>query len=282
MRQVTTNVYADLWTHDQIPIRGCNSSFVITSQGIVVIDTPYLPTDAVKWRDEIAKKGEVRFIINTEHHRDHITGNYFIPGTVVSSQGVRAAFGDTLRMSDVRQRVKERDPEGLYLLENYQPRPPTITFSHQMDIYLGDHTFKLIHLPGHTPGQVGVYIPQERVVFTGDNFTNGWQPSLEYCCPLEWVESLKRIEAMDFDVVVPGHGGIGDRKGIRAFREFIQKCIDVVRRAINEGMSKEEAADRISFETGEYPPALHPGPEWQRRNVLRLYDMLRGSSTNRE
>ena len=276
MQQVTDNVYVNAWTYEQVPIRGCNSSFVTTSEGIVVIDTPYLPTDAVRWRDEIAKRGEVRFVLNTEHHRDHITGNYFFSGTVVSSQGVKAAFFDSLGidLSAVRQRVEERDPEGLYLIQDYQPRPPTITFSERLNLYLGDHTFELIHLPGHTAGEVGVYIPQERVVFTGDNFTNGWQPSLMHCCPLEWVESLKVIEAMDVEVVVPGHGEVGDKKAVRVFRAFIEECVDVVSKAVNQGMSKEEAADRISFETEAHPPALHPGVKWQRDNIIRLYEML--------
>lgn len=276
MQQVTANVYAKLWTREEAPIHGCNPSLVTTSEGIVLIDTPYLPTDAIRWREKVVRRGEVRFIINTEHHRDHTTGNYFLPGTVVSSEGVKAAFGGAtgVDLPTVRQRLKDRDPEGLHLMQNYQPKPPTITFSERLSLYVGEHTFELVHLPGHTPGQVGVYLPQERVVFTGDNFTGGWQPSLAESCPLEWVESLKKIEAMDAEIVVPGHGTLGDKKAIRVFRAFIEECIEVIRKAIRQGMSKEEAAERISFATAAYPPALHPEPEWQRNNIRRLYEML--------
>jgi len=234
-----------------------------------------LPTEAIRWRDEIAHRGEVRFIINTEHHRDHITGNYFFSGTVVSSRGVKAAFSDNLSTpEDVRQRVKKEDPDGLSLVENYQLRPPSVVFSERLDLYLGNHAFELMHLPGHTTGQVGVYIPQEKVFLTGDNFTHGWQPSLAYCCPLEWVESLKRIEALDVDVIVPGHGEVGDKKAVQGFRTFIEECIAAVRQAMEQGMTKDEAAERISFETEAYPPALHPGRESQRDNVMRLWEML--------
>lgn len=292
MRQITANIYVNRWTYEQVrgyPFKnpeyavsylntspyGCNSSFVVTAEGIVVIDTPYLPIDAVKWRDEMTKRGEIRFIINTEHHRDHVTGNYFLPGMVISSQMVRAVFGDTLDTpEDVRRRLKAADPESLHLAENYQPKPPAISFSERMYLYLGEQTFELIHLPGHTLGQVGVYLPQERVIFTGDNFTNGWQPALSYSYPLDWVESLKRVEAMDVDIVVPGHGEIADKQAVRAFRQTIEQCIDTVREAIDQGMSQEEAADRISFESEAYPPPIHPGAEWQRGNVMRLYQML--------
>jgi len=275
VQQITPNVYVEVFVIGT----GCNPSFVVTLEGIVMIDTPsYLPTAAVKWRDEIAKKGEVRYILNTEYHRDHTTGNSFFSGIVVSHQGIREEFGITNNLGsigtpeDVRQRVKEMDPEGLPLVENYQSRPPTITFTEKLNLYLGNHTFELMHLPGHTSSQVGVYIPQERVIFTGDNVANGWQPFLGDCRPLEWIESLKRIEAMDVDIVVPGHGEVGDKKTVREFRAFIQECIDEVKGAISQGMSKEEAANRISFK--DRLPAIHPEPEYQRKNVLHLYEML--------
>ena len=57
-----------------------------------MIDTPMLPTYAVRWRDEIAQRGDLRYLINTEYHSDHISGNYFFPGTIISHQGVREMF----------------------------------------------------------------------------------------------------------------------------------------------------------------------------------------------
>ena len=162
--------------------------------------------------------------------------------------------------------------------EKYQLKAPAVTFSDNLTLYVGEHTVELMHLPGHTDGHIGVYLPQEKVFFAGDNFCNGTQPSLAHSLPLEWVESLKKIEAMEINVVVPGHGETCDLKEVRRFRQFIETCIDMTRKAISEGMRKEEAADSISFE-GLYPEdqrasAVHPGSVMQRRNVLRLYEML--------
>ncbi|MFC1893579.1 MBL fold metallo-hydrolase [Chloroflexota bacterium] len=285
MQQVTANTYTEIETP------GCNYSFVITSAGIVMIDTPSLPTTAAIWQREIDQRGNLRYIINTEYHIDHISGNYFFSGTVISHEGIKnmfsapvenvIAFPEGIKVGlDIGQgtkgyivnRFKKLDPQGTSQLDNYDLRSPDITFSERTNLYVGDHTFELIHLPGHTPYEVGVYVPQEAVVFTGDNVTNGIQPSLAHCCPVEWLESLKKIEAMDVDVVVPGHGEIGDKRIVREVTQFIQECIDAVRKAINQGMNKEEAADRISFE--EVRTALHPGPGQQRSNVLRLYEIL--------
>ena len=74
MQQVTPRVYTDTTQ------RGCNPSFVVTSDGVVVIDTPQLPTRAVAMRKEAEAHGPIRYVINTEHHVDHIFGNYYFRG----------------------------------------------------------------------------------------------------------------------------------------------------------------------------------------------------------
>ncbi len=263
MKKITANVFAEDRLSVPPKYRGDNYGFVTTSEGIVMIDTPMAPSDAIRLRDDIAKRGDVRYIINTHHHPDHITGNPFFPGTVVSHEGVRGMFfapatqvvtshrleegfkyGEGI-LGFIRLLVKESAPEGLHLLENYQFKAPTITFTESLNLYVGEHTFELIHQPGHTESHIGVYIPQEKVFFAGDNFCGGTQPSLAQSLPLDWVKSLKKIEAMDIDVVVPGHGEIGDRETVREFRLFIQECIDIVKEAIKQGMSKEQAADKI-------------------------------------
>jgi cyclase len=298
MKPVTANVYAE----DQFSVppncRGSNWGFLVTPVGIVMIDTPMVPRTAVHWRKEIAKKGEVRYIINTHHHVDHVTGNFFFPGPVISQEGTREGFfaplanvagservDEAIRigqgtMGYIRLLVGEHDPESLPLLdeEHYCIKTPTITFSKELTLYLANHTIKLIHQPGHTGGQIGVYLPEEKVFFTGDNFCNGTQPSLAHSFPLEWVESLKQMEAMEIERVVPGHGEICDRQEVSKFRQFIELCIEMTRTAIQQGKSKEEAADTISFEE-LYPVnrcrrAVHPGGAMQRRNIFRLYEML--------
>ncbi len=293
MRQLTANVYINEESGVYPKFRGCDSGFVTTSEGIVMIDSPMLPTDAIRWREEIAKRGQVRFIISTHHHLDHIAGNFFFPGSVIFHDGCREIYALPLTReldSDVpgepptvvtldpaesyRLRVRELDPEGLPWLKNYQLRAPEITFSKRLRLDVGGHTFDLTHMPGHTKGDVCVYIPQEGVFFAGDNFTEGVQPSLSQCLPLEWLGSLQKIEQIDFDLIVPGHGKAAGKKDVQEFRYFIEKCVERVREAVQKGMSREEAADRISFLDLCTP--IHPGPWQQRMNVLRLYDQLKG------
>ena len=73
------NVTANVFTHTGL--RGSNPSFVVTSDGVVAIDTPQLPSRAVEWRREAESHGPIRYLINTEHHVDHIFGNYYFRGS---------------------------------------------------------------------------------------------------------------------------------------------------------------------------------------------------------
>ena len=57
--------------------------------------------------------------------------------------------------------------------EQYRKGYPDITFSDRMTLRLGEHTFKIMLLPGHTPGQTAIYIPEEDVLFAADNMSTG-------------------------------------------------------------------------------------------------------------
>ena len=71
-------------------LKGANHGIVVTSDGIVLIDTPHKPSDALRLKGEIVRRGRLRYIINTEPHGDHWTGNAFFDAPVVAQEGVRA------------------------------------------------------------------------------------------------------------------------------------------------------------------------------------------------
>ncbi len=270
MQKFAQNVYVET-KH-----RGSNNSFVVTREGVVLIDTPQMPLEALKWRDEIKKYGEVRYVINTEPHGDHYSGNYFLGGTVVAHEGTRAAILNA-SLEQFKERLRQQAPENLPYLEGFRFRPPTITFSKHLTLHLGDHTFQLIHMPGHSPYQLAVYVPEERAVFTSDNVVYKSQAWLHEALPNDWLRSLKRLQELDADVVVPGHGSVCDLSYIPEMSAFVRDWINAVRKAIKQGMSLEEAQNKISF-LDRYPmPSGNEaiGQMIQRMNVAHLYQVLK-------
>ena len=230
MHNVTENVFAE--TH----IRGCNPGYVVTSEGVVVIDTPQLPTYAVKMRQEVEKRGPIRYLINTEHHVDHIVGNYYFNGAgiVISHIEVHkefmVAYPEINPYEYAKEAVSMDDPEGESIFPDEETyfancNKPTITFEGDMSIRLGDHTFELISTPGHTPGQIAVFIPEEKVVFTGDTIFNQCQTWL-YASDVDgWLESLEVLKALDAEYIVPGHGPVCTKKEIDVQKAFLLEWV---------------------------------------------------------
>ena len=216
MQKVTENVFTDT------TIRGCNPSFVVTSDGVVVIDTPQLPTRAVAMRNEAEEHGPIRYLINTEHHVDHIFGNYYFKGDcpVIANKGVDDNFmvvgPDLDPFEYAKEAIPTDDPEGAAIFPErdvYEAdmNRPQIVFTGDVELRVGDHTFQLLHTPGHTPGQVAVYVPEEQVVFTGDTIFSECQTWLMSSDVDGWLAALERIRTLDIDYICPGHGPVTDQ-----------------------------------------------------------------------
>ena len=158
MEQLTRNVFVET------RIRGCNHGFVTTSDGIVMIDSPHKPSDALKLKAEIEKRGQpLRYIINTEPHGDHWTGNAFFDVSVIAHEGVRRRILET-NLEEHVARVATFSPEEPGLLAGYRPNAPVITFKNGMTLHVGNHTFQMIHMPGHTAYQAAICVKEEGVV----------------------------------------------------------------------------------------------------------------------
>ena len=272
MQQLTPNVFVDTRR------RGANHGFVVTQEGVVMIDTPQKPTDALEWRHQVAEHGSVRFIINTEPHIDHWMGNAFFETPVVAHCGVRQRILET-DPSSFAELAKTMGEENARLLKGYTPRPPTITFTDRLTLHLGNHTFECIAMPGHTPYQAAVLIPEERLVFTSDNVFYKVQTFLQEAIPDLWLKALDDLKALEADILVPGHGETCGKDHLDEQATFIREWVALVQDAFNQGMSKEEAMERLSL-LDRYPMDVETdfmGPMVMQRNVSRLYDVLTAS-----
>ena len=270
MQQITKNVYAETG------FRGSNNGFVVTSEGIVMIDTPQTPSEAVKWRDEIKKHGTVRYVINTEPHGDHFSGSYFFDGDVVGHEGTRQAILAT-SVEQFIQRTKQMAPESAVLMDGFRFRPPTITFSQKLTLHLGEHTFILTNFPGHTPYQAAVFVPEEKVLFASDNVVVNAFPFLHQSVINEWFNSLKKMQEFEADFLMPGHGPVSDRKAFAAMNTTLQVWVDAVTNAIKQGLPVEEAQEKISL-LDRYPVPPERAAmmkQTQKANIARLYEQLK-------
>lgn len=263
MQKVTSNVWTDT------TLRGCNPSMVLTDVGVVVVDTPQLPTKAVAMREEAEGHGPIRYVINTEHHVDHIFGNYYFRGTgdIVHHQGVADNFMEVTPSLDsfdyAYEAVPTDDPDGKAIFPDRDtyfadPGRATITFTGDLTLTVGDHTFELLHTPGHTPGQIAVHVPQERVVFTGDTIFSECQTWLMGSNVTEWLTALDRIAKLDVDWVVPGHGEVVTPQYLARQRTNLLDWVTAVTDAVAKGWTREETMERVNF-AERYPVDIGQG-----------------------
>jgi glyoxylase-like metal-dependent hydrolase (beta-lactamase superfamily II) len=200
-------------------------------------------------------------VVNTHANGDHTFGNQLVEGArIIASQA--CAEDMKLRPPEELARWGREWPQmGLagqfwqevigsrFSFEGIRLTLPTETFSGQMTLQVGDKEVHLIEVgPAHTRGDVLVYVPSDKVLYTGDMLFNGGHPAIWAGPPSNWIKACDLMLSLDLETVVPGHGPLTDRAGIRDFRDYLIYMQTQARRCYDEGMTFEQAADHISLD----------------------------------
>jgi cyclase len=264
---------------------GANVSCVNTSRGLVYVDSPFLPDDARKWADLTRQQTgrEPAFVINTDHHYDHVMGNPFLTSNVICH--TKAARGmDYLKDKKLlKQLIGEAFPEVLLKyetdFERFSPDPVHLAFDKGLTLNMGDATFVLEYMGGHSPATIMIYLVEEKVLFTGDN-VEGQFPFFGQAHFGRWKEALKKMLALDIDLVVPGHGQVGGKELIEKYLAFFQTLESEVRTFHSQGMTGEEMAEK-SKTLNFFPLEEGAVPE-QRKGWLKRQYLLAAEAVLRE
>ena len=125
---------------------------------------------------------------------------------------------------------------------------PTRTFDDELSLQVGDKRVELIEVgPAHTKGDVLVYVPEDKVLYTGDILFIGGHPIVWEGPVSNWIAACERIEAMDLEVIVPGHGPLTDKAGVKRVREYLSYLQVEARARYDAGMAVFEAAKDIDL-----------------------------------
>ncbi len=273
MEQVSPHVYIDAMEGP------CCIGAIQTEEGVLLVDSPQYPTRAERWLEEIKGLGQIKYLLNTEPHADHVFGNAFVPGTIIAHQYIKDVFWDDAPFGPNFMKTPEVfiemfDPERLDAAGTYQAREPEITFEGKMNLYLGEVAIEAIPLNGHVPNDTAVYIPEERVLFATDNVFNEVMTWYHDSLPYDWLETLDYLKSLDAEIVIPGHGKPGGAELFDMMKQIVEDAIGTVQEAIETGVSKAEAMETITFIDRQPVPAEFESraPGLQKIFVARLYD----------
>lgn len=231
----------------------CNSAFIVTPKGVVVIDPGGSRQIGESLLREIRRltSQPIRYVINTHHHADHWMGNDAF--TRLQPQPV------IIGHASMRATAQAIGPEWLGIIgrltgganKGTRVALPTRTVSADEVLTLGDTQLQLIAFEhAHTQGDLAVFWPAQRLLITGDVLfyrrTPGWQDA----DPLANAAALERLLKLDPKTVVPGHGPVTDANGIRWMLDYIALLKREVQRHMDAGLTDYEMKDKI--EVGPY------------------------------
>jgi len=272
LQEIAPNVFAHI--HSGVGWDICNSGFIVGEDGVLVIDAMMVASQVRPYLEEIRTVTDkpIRYLVNTHHHVDHSFGNqFYLPTEVVSHRGCRESM--ITAGADVES-LSRRYPQ--YRDDWVQSRltPASITYEDKMIVHLGDRVIELLHPgPAHTYGDTLVYLPREKVLFTGD-------VAFQYLTPLardghvsNWIKVTNGIlKDVNATTLVMGHGPVSGKEAVSWTLKYLRLVKRVSKSHFDQGASVEDASRAVRL--GEYADWVDP--ERVMVNVQRLYQEFRG------
>ncbi|HYI08950.1 MAG TPA: MBL fold metallo-hydrolase [Thermoanaerobaculia bacterium] len=216
---------------------GGNIGVSVGSDGVVLIDDQYAPLAP---KIEAALKSitdqPLRFVLNTHYHGDHTGGNEHFgkAAPLVAHENVRK------RLASGTSRGDHKVP----------PAPagalPVVTFNDTLTIHLNGEDVRAVHMPhGHTDGDSVIWFTKSNVVHMGDDYFNGMYPFVDTENGGDIGGLIANIEKVvatipDDAKVIPGHGALSDKAGLRAYLNVLRDTLAAVQRGVDAGKTVDQ------------------------------------------
>jgi len=290
-------------------LQGGNVVFLVTDEGVLVVDSGTSPEQGKLVMDEIAKKTDkpVKYLVLTHYHGDHTFGlqAFPAPAVIISQQNtadnmrklneprLRGMMEKQMPEMVAAQKIKvdklrkkkgkdlKKEEERLKMLEAQFAELkelrfvyPAITYDSKLRIDLGGQEIEVIYPgPAHTNGNSLVYFPGLKVVHMGDLFFNGLLPYIGAEAGADtanWLAKLKEVSGWDVEKFIPGHGPLSDKEGLLRLAAYLGDLRQAVQTAIAAGQTLEQAKKMA-------PLPAWKDLKWQEmfpRNVEAVYNEL--------
>jgi len=231
--------------------RRTNLGLVIVDGEAVLIDTPMLPEEARKWARRVRRIARnVAWVVNTDYHIDRMGGNAFFEAPVVAHEATWEELSQreqgVLSQKQILA-IRGEDANLIERLSEIQLVPPQLTLMNTLTLHWEDRQIQLIYLGGHTPASIGVYLPEERILFAGDVVVVNEHPFLGHANTRQWLGALEQIESMDVEVLVPGRGPVSDLSAVQRMMEYLISVREQVRSLYLKGATRRETVDKVDI-----------------------------------
>ena len=285
-----------------------NAGFIVGDGGVLIVDTFFTPIAVEELIGEIGKltAQPLKYAVNTHYHLDHTGGNQVLAARnvpIIAHDNVTAwqttknrrflplpeelqkrradaakQLSETTEDQKDKRAQLERQVRRLDAMLAIKLTNPSMTFSEgTLHLFLGTREVVLFSLPGHTGGDVLVFVPDANVMFTGDMGWSKTLPNLVDATVNDWIPSLDKIlgnhPATKF---VPGHGDVASAAEMRDFRDYLDDLRGRVKKGIADGLTIEQAREQLKlpdrYKSFAFQNFVQP-------NVEDMYKELKGTKT---
>jgi glyoxylase-like metal-dependent hydrolase (beta-lactamase superfamily II) len=305
--QITDNLYAAVNDNHR-------AVFVVTGEGVILAD-PINADFATWLKGEIRARFDVpvRYVLYSHHHWDHASGGgvfadtaRFVgqenmlgdlampPAGTVLPEAARALDAD--RDGRVQRSEATGDFAEAFALYDADSdgaisgpeatrgplsdvRVPDVTFADRMTVALGDAEVELIHTGqmAHANDMSVIHFPGARAVFVVDFISLGRLP-FQRLVPGQlnaWLNAIRGVERLDVDIVVPGHGVVGDLDDVAAHRGYIEELRDQVQAGVARGATLAELQNEILMTPYQGWISYE---QWRPLNIEGMYRIVTGGA----
>jgi len=230
--------------------KGGNIGVSTGADGVFMIDDQFAPaTEAILGKIKSVSDQPVRFLVNTHFHRDHTGGNENLGKT-----GVLIFAHD-----NVRERLLGGNAPAASL--------PVVTFNDTTTFLMNSQTIEVFHTEAaHTDGDAMIRFREANVIHMGDTFFNGFYPFIDaksggsiegVFAAIDTVLDMANADT----IIIPGHGPVGDRDDLIAYRDMLTKARGSISPLIADGKTVEDivaAKPTAEFDSGWGGGFLNP------------------------
>jgi cyclase len=265
-----------------------NAGIIVDGEASLLVDTLYdlklTQTMLTAMRHSIPAAAQIDMLVNTHANGDHCYGNQLVENAqIIASKRTAEEMVELPpdAMVTLIQQAPFLGAIGAFAQRIYEPfdfenitlTPPNQTFEGQLDLRVGNKAVHLLEVgPAHSRGDTLVYVPADRVIFTGDILFMESHPIVWAGPVSNWIRACETILELDVEIIVPGHGPITTKQGVADLKGYFEYLLHEVRLRYAAGMSANDAARDIPLDTY----ANWGDPERIAVNVASIYRELSG------
>lgn len=246
-----------------------NAGFIVGEESVLVIDTVGTEARARAFHAKLreATPKPVQALVNTHSHADHTHGNFmFSPGAIIAHDLCR----EEVKLGNL-ERLRRSFPTADFGEIPYVA--PNVTFADRMTVYVDDLEVQLIFVgPAHTTNDIVAWIPERKVLYTGDLVFNGGTPFAMAGSIGGWLDALEVLRGLGAETLIPGHGGVCEPPVFDTIEAYLRFVQETAAKGFADGV--EPLALAQATDLGDFGGL--GDPERIAGNLHRAYSELRG------